>query len=1474
MPISSAQIAQMNGAFQQQSMQQMQYSSMIGQGQGYGGGGGYGGQSIGEAAAGRGANLASASAPLAYGAMAIAGVDPLSMGMKAAWGARGAGMMGAGAAGMAVAAPLAIGMMGAQYVGGQMMEGMQESQRFSGQMRSSYGFMNRQGGRGFTRSDLSHIEGTIRGESTMQGSMGQMVGFDELGRLASNMGRMGMAKGVTDAREFSQRFREMLTSVKQIATDMGSSLEEAQKMMGSMKGAGIFGMKSQAAFASQAASLAGTAGVGITEMTSAMGMGAGISRQIGGRGRHGAIAGMRSMTSIGMALRQGTLTEEDIYDQTGRTGAAGRMAMAEAGLSQSAAMLSGRFGKIMTAQLAGANGGVDEGAVNDLIYGGGSTTRSSAYGGVARAGGKISFMRNQGKIRGAILGRLGDMAAPLQMAQWLKQKGYDPMEGGDKSMIAFQRYTGMGSDEAQNMVNRMRDLPLQMAQMEEFQVKSDMAKDIRQRQGMQGIPGLKKKFEKAKADIQGNIRRAGSRWQDNMAKWVDRVVSDITGTVVEEYRVGASDIMGTYMSGGTEGTLASRSAGALLGLGKGAVDFSGVTGFDRGAGMSQLESFEKFDSERMAKAGISISNIHGQTAAQRLEENSSRLVQNTGIGGRHAGAVRSVGPDPNRRRDANADVGRLIQQSEGVTRIMQGVTSPLHSKDFNRLREMGSTTKGDLMKALSDGEIGGQNLERLHSVGAWMEKTGHPGAEAFNESLSKGDMTGAAAQWSAIAQGAMGSENLQTERSLFGGMKSLSLSGGALWKTEGEKREVFAKNFRGGDEVSGWGIAGGTAASVLSASLAGLTGGVATIGNELGSAMSDKGSSAEGFFKAAATITNPFRAGKAGYRATADVQSDKIAKFLTTQKNEDLTLQLASGSEDVREAAQSTVQDMKLQLRARLTKIQSGESGGSEDIVKADLASLTAMERFGKVQTGEMSKTTYMDLRMGEGATREEAVGEMQTLQKGALASEKRNRAAAVKEWAGVAKKKVRKWEKSGLISTGGAYGSDEDGNVLSEKQGFMSRKAMEAFGDVGERRGAMWGKGIDPSALEGTGDDAVGPSGGKELTQGQAFMQRMTRIEVLGASFESVERVQGQEGLDRLIAEQKQLRDEAQTIEAGMSGADRDKLARTAAEQGATGIAGRISYKRNIEKVLDSRHAKALRGRLPGEKGGGLVGLLKSQGAGESFVNLGRKMAAGVVEDGKRRDFTLDEQAGMLGQQMFGTDLMGKDLKDQLKESISASSAGKSSAASELILQARGSAEGQELTAKKQRQEASPGDQMIITAIEGLPAKLKTALPTAGQIGDAVGGKVADAMGDDSGTCFPGSVKVLMADGTEKVIEDVRVGDEVVSVDVLTGSVHTAEVVDLHNHLVGTDIVEVNGVAMTTNHPIWVNDGWVLGEDIKIGDTIHQMKSSWSEPVPGLVTSVVRIPKAELGEFSVYNIFVAEHGNYVAGGLLASEDC
>jgi hypothetical protein len=273
----------------------------------------------------------------------------------------------------------------------------------------------------------------------------------------------------------------------------------------------------------------------------------------------------------------------------------------------------------------------------------------------------------------------------------------------------------------------------------------------------------------------------------------------------------------------------------------------------------------------------------------------------------------------------------------------------------------------------------------------------------------------------------------------------------------------------------------------------------------------------------------------------------------------------------------------------------------------------------------------------------------------------------------------------------------------------------------------------------------------------------------------------------------------------------------------------------------------------------------------------MGRKLAAGVVEDGKRRAFTMDEQVGMLGRQMFGDVNLEGPMKKQLKSAIeAASSKDGGQAAGGIMAGIRMSDEGQKLQAQKQKSESSPGERMSETAInKGLGALLKApGIRGVPITADEIAAGIAKGSLPPDATCFPGSVKVLMADGTEKAIEDVRVGDEVVSVDVLTGSVHTAEVVDLHNHLVGTDIVEVNGVAMTTNHPIWVNDGWVLGEDIKVGDTIHQMKSSWSEPVPGLVTSVVRIPKAELGEFSVYNIFVAEHGNYVAGGLLASEDC
>ena len=151
--MSSAQIAALNGSFQQQSMMNMQHAAMLSQNAGspY--------QGMSQNMVGQGANFIGAAAgPMASGAMMLAGMDPMSMAFKGGVaGFRGAGMMGAAGGAMAAAALPMAGMMGAQYVGGQMMQGMQENQMVRGALASSFGHMNSMGGRGFTGQQSNNI---------------------------------------------------------------------------------------------------------------------------------------------------------------------------------------------------------------------------------------------------------------------------------------------------------------------------------------------------------------------------------------------------------------------------------------------------------------------------------------------------------------------------------------------------------------------------------------------------------------------------------------------------------------------------------------------------------------------------------------------------------------------------------------------------------------------------------------------------------------------------------------------------------------------------------------------------------------------------------------------------------------------------------------------------------------------------------------------------------------------------------------------------------------------------------------------------------------------------------------------------------------------------------------------------------------------------------------------------------------------
>ncbi len=81
MPLSSAEIAQLNGAFSQQNMMRMQYSGMISPEYNFGGINHRAGQ---EGLAAKGLNVGMGlGAPAASLGMGLMGLDPISMGVTA-----------------------------------------------------------------------------------------------------------------------------------------------------------------------------------------------------------------------------------------------------------------------------------------------------------------------------------------------------------------------------------------------------------------------------------------------------------------------------------------------------------------------------------------------------------------------------------------------------------------------------------------------------------------------------------------------------------------------------------------------------------------------------------------------------------------------------------------------------------------------------------------------------------------------------------------------------------------------------------------------------------------------------------------------------------------------------------------------------------------------------------------------------------------------------------------------------------------------------------------------------------------------------------------------------------------------------------------------------------------------------------------------------------------------------------------------
>ena len=148
-------------------------------------------------------------------------------------------------------------------------------------------------------------------------------------------------------------------------------------------------------------------------------------------------------------------------------------------------------------------------------------------------------------------------------------------------------------------------------------------------------------------------------------------------------------------------------------------------------------------------------------------------------------------------------------------------------------------------------------------------------------------------------------------------------------------------------------------------------------------------------------------------------------------------------------------------------------------------------------------------------------------------------------------------------------------------------------------------------------------------------------------------------------------------------------------------------------------------------------------------------------------------------------------------------------------------------------------------------------------------------------GCCFDAGSKILMADGTEKNIEDVEVGDMVMSLNEDTGEFIIQKVAQTITNKYSTDLVYVhlsNGVrlGMRAYHPLLTTEGWKslrpdqaetineIGEveELKVGDTII----GYEENVT--IVSVEQRPEVE--NYYTYTLNIEGYHNYIVEGIVA----
>ncbi len=130
-----------------------------------------------------------------------------------------------------------------------------------------------------------------------------------------------------------------------------------------------------------------------------------------------------------------------------------------------------------------------------------------------------------------------------------------------------------------------------------------------------------------------------------------------------------------------------------------------------------------------------------------------------------------------------------------------------------------------------------------------------------------------------------------------------------------------------------------------------------------------------------------------------------------------------------------------------------------------------------------------------------------------------------------------------------------------------------------------------------------------------------------------------------------------------------------------------------------------------------------------------------------------------------------------------------------------------------------------------------------------------------EGGGCFLPGTKILTPGNQSKNIEDISVGDKILTRKSTTDSrLVSAKVIATHKHQVSNYLVINGNLRVTPEHNLYINGRWMTAVEAKVGDYLLDFKNEYQR--------IFTIEKHDRKNVTVYNLTVDTQHTYIADGM------